>query len=498
MIVSGTLADEQMSAGAPIEAIDAGLSTFPYLQLTDEDFEKLAYALFKKSTPDGWKRDWDDAAVMVRGADAGRDLLLTSDGKTAGFVQCKRLESGMALPAVFREVAKLILFAHVNGDVTFDRSYTYSLALARDPAATVVEFFARRTEREIKCEDQIREAARAVRDEYKTFSAITPVDAETLVLDALRHLTIKLIRPTELNQWLGREPTVSQAFFKQRLVIDANEAKEHYKRMEALIAAMSDKVEGIPPLTDVDMKIIIQRIEKTPDTHRLHFGLAALFGYPAEMFAESKDLEARIGRIARAVAEIDADYSNWIFKKSSDYAQELLDDGMIVYTVPAFSRQVPAAFLAEVAKQCCQLAMGSSVMDAIIRKQTGEPDLRDDDAKLKYVRQRLLDSGYRYLDCDFSELVGDEELVAFKKRIIAQFMEDITSRADLEAKLDAGIATLRPSLFAAADRLRALCGQRTSIVFTQSGLLESNDAIKRMGETLKMLDALKKQKAPES
>lgn len=498
MIVSGAQADEKMSAGVPVESIDAGLASFPYLQLTDEDFEKLAYALFKKSAPDGWTRDWDDAAVMVRGADAGRDLLLTSGGKAAGFVQCKRLESGLALPAVFREISKLILFAHVNGDVTFDRYYTYILALARDPAATVVDFFARRAEREKACQDQIRDAARAVRDEYKTFSAITPSDAEALVIDALRHLTIKLIRPAELNQWIGREPSVSQSFFKQRLVIDAKDANEHYKRMEAMIAAMSAKVEGLPTLTDVDMKLILERIEKTPETHRLHFGLAALFGYPADMFAETKGLEARLGRISKAIAEIDADYIDWIFKKSRDYANEVLDDGMLLYTVHPFARQVPAAFLGEIAKQCSDLAMGSSVMGEFIRKQTGEPYLRDDDGRLDHIRGILLDSGYRYLDDDFSALAGDEELVRIKKGIIAQFMHGITSRADLEAKLDAGIATLKPSLFAKADKLRTLCGQRTSIVLTHSGLLESNEAIKRMTETLIKLESLKKPEAPES
>lgn len=498
MIVSGADADEKMSGGTPVEAVDAGLASFPYLRLTDEDFEKLSYALFKKSAPDGWSRDWDDAAVMVRGADAGRDLLLISGGKTVGFVQCKRLESGIALPPVFREISKLILFAHMNGDVTFDRSYTYILALARDPAATVVDFFARREEREKECIDQIREAARAVRDEYKTLSAITPADAESLVIEALRHLPIKLIRPTELNQWLDREPSVSQAFFKQRMVIDAKEANERYQRMEAMIAAMSAKVEGVPALTDVDMKLILDRIEKTPETHRLHFGLAALFGYPAEMFAETKDLEVRLRRISQAVAEIDADYIDWIFKKGKDFAGEILDHGMVLYTVHPFARQVPAAFLGEVAKQCCSLAMGSSVMDDIIRKQIGEADLSDDDARLAHVRGILLESGYHYLEGDFSKVAGDDELVAFKKEVIMQLMDGITSRADLEATLDAGIAALRPELFAAADKLRTVCGQKTSVVLTHSGLLDSNDAIKRMVETMIKLNDLKKSKAPES
>jgi hypothetical protein len=57
-------------------------------------------------------------------------------------VQCKRLERAISLPAVFREFAKLILFAEADPalpKVTSDLSYF--LALAHDPAGTVVDFF---------------------------------------------------------------------------------------------------------------------------------------------------------------------------------------------------------------------------------------------------------------------------------------------------------------------------------------------------------------------
>jgi hypothetical protein len=116
MIIRGTDADAEIDHVRAVVAEETGQVPFAYLRLTDEDFERLSYALFKKSAPSAMERTWDDAAIMVRGADAGRDVLLAGAGRAVGIVQCKRLESGISLPAVFREISKLILFAKVNGD----------------------------------------------------------------------------------------------------------------------------------------------------------------------------------------------------------------------------------------------------------------------------------------------------------------------------------------------------------------------------------------------
>ena len=72
MIISGASADAEISKVKPAEVDDAGLPSFAYLRLDDENFERLSYALAKSSAPHAVKRTWDDAALMVRGADAGR------------------------------------------------------------------------------------------------------------------------------------------------------------------------------------------------------------------------------------------------------------------------------------------------------------------------------------------------------------------------------------------------------------------------------------------
>jgi hypothetical protein len=92
MILSGADADAEISNVQPADPEEAGPDRFAYLRLRDEDFERLSYALAKSSAPHGVTRCWDDAVLMITGADAGRDVLLTIAGRAVGVIQCKRVD----------------------------------------------------------------------------------------------------------------------------------------------------------------------------------------------------------------------------------------------------------------------------------------------------------------------------------------------------------------------------------------------------------------------
>ncbi|MES3081201.1 hypothetical protein O6X71_00230 [Sphingomonas faeni] len=90
----------------------------------------------------------------------------------------------MALPAVFREMAKLVRFTQVNSDISLASRLTCILAVARGPARPVFDYFARHAEVEPSKDVVIRAAAREVHESYATLSYLTEQDAERLVLDA--------------------------------------------------------------------------------------------------------------------------------------------------------------------------------------------------------------------------------------------------------------------------------------------------------------------------
>ena len=122
------------------EDVEAGAHQAPLNNLTDAHFELLLWSIFEKRIQS--EHYYDKATLMVTGADQGRDVWLTDGGNPAGLVQCKRLGSGISLPAAIREIIKFILFSELDPSLLKDgRPFKYSLAVSTDPAKTTIDFF---------------------------------------------------------------------------------------------------------------------------------------------------------------------------------------------------------------------------------------------------------------------------------------------------------------------------------------------------------------------
>ncbi|MFN3946093.1 MAG: hypothetical protein ACK4K7_14300 [Allosphingosinicella sp.] len=491
MIISGAAADAEIAKVKPAEIEDAGLASFAYLRLDDEDFERLCYALSKRSAPLGVERIWDDAALMVRGADAGRDVLLTKGGVPVGVIQCKRLEGQMALPAVFREMAKLILFASVNGDLRFDRELIYMLTVARDPARTVVDYFARRSEVEPAKRDAIMAAAVEVRDTYATLARMDDEVVERLVFASLPKLSIKLLRPVDLDEWMGREGAVAARFFKQRIVVDNQIVSDRLDAFEGLLRGLAGDVQKLAPVTDEDLELLREQIRDTPETHRLNLGIAMLFGFPPEMFVGRPNLEKRVGRLRDLLQEVDADYTDWVFALAREKAAEICDSAEAMYA-PMIARAIVAPFLGYVAKECLAVALSGSIMSSILDRLSNAPRLESDEARLRQAREDVASEWGRYLAGDFGQMIGDAEDLKLKRLIVERALEGLRSQEHLENALEMGADLLKQKLFDAADSLRATCKHKVSIVLTGSRGIDSDAGLKRLADTVRSLEALKR------
>lgn len=490
MILSGIAADAEIGKVNPAEIEDAGLASFAYLRLDDGDFERLSYALAKISAPLGVERIWNDAALMVRGADAGRDVLLTKNGVPAGVIQCKRLASQMPLPAVFREMAKLILFASANDDLQFNSDLIYMLVVARDPAGTVVDYFARRSEVEPLKRDMIMAAALEIRDTYVTLEKMDDAVVERLVFEALPKLAIKLLRPVDLDEWMGREAAVAARFFKQRVVVDNQFVSDRLDSVEGLLRGLMGDVQKLAPVTDEDLELLSEQIRDTPETHRLNFGIAMLFGFPAEMFIGRPDLEKRIGRLRDLLQEVQADYTDWVFALARDKTVEICDSAEAMYA-PMVARAVVGPFLGYVAKECLSVAISGSVMTGILDRLSNAPRLENDEARLRQAQRDVAAEWGRYLTGDFGQMIGEPEELELKRLIIEQGLQGIASEAHLNKALEMGANLMKLKLFDAANSIRATCKHKVSIVLTGSHGIDSKEGLKRLADTVRSLEALK-------
>jgi hypothetical protein len=490
-ILSGATADAELSLVTAIEDFDTGPGGYPYTRLSAEDFERLSYALFKMSQPPGQDRVWDDAAIMVRGADAGRDILLSIDARASGIVQCKRLEIAISLPAVFKEFAKLILFA--EADLALPKvtpGLSYFLALAHDPAGTVVDFFVRPTELLKTRRSDLQTAVRDVLESYVTLTGLDESEAQAKVWEILPTLKLKLVRPADLDGWMAKETSVAARFFRHRILVDNAEVTAQNAAILAGMEQLRRQVEGVPLLTDVDLKIIKERIEGTPETHRVAVGFASFFGFPREMFVGDANLKRRIGRLAELLNELNGDYTDWMFTRANEEAMRICDLGEVVYTVHPFARQIPADYLGLVASDILGRAISGDVMSRILANVTKQQIIENDDDRLAHVRSKLLEQGRRYLKGDLSQVVGEGELREMKLKLIEFMMKGVNDEATLDLIIEKGESVLRPHLDNAAASLRLLGAQRPSVFLMGTPGLDNPEVISRMAATVQALDAM--------
>ncbi|WP_158743029.1 hypothetical protein [Acidisphaera sp. L21] len=485
--------DAEFQKVAPVSQVTAGTEPFPYLLLSADDFERLACGLLQVSAPPGQTKDWERASLMIRGADAGRDVVLLRQEEVISVVQCKRLEQAMALPAVFRELAKLVLYPGINPSLPkITPGIRYVLVVAREPAGTVIDFFDRPKDLLPEKVGLIAAAVDEVLETYKSLAA-TPAQAEEAkahVISVLPTLEYSLIRPHELDTWLHVQPQVSSLFFRQRLVTDNTLLGQSTAEILAEVRKVLAQTAGVGLLTDEDLKIIKERIEQTPPSHRANFGFAATFGYPREMFSGDAGLKARVGRLAVLLQEMNGDYSDWLFARGNTFADDICESPEGMYSHP-YARQVPRAFFGYVLRDLLQEKLSGDVMGQIIAKLSGQGRYPDDEARLAAVRQELLAQGQRYVVGDFSQLAGAPELVALKRQVIQGLMQGLSSDQQLEQALDVGIAAMKPKLFGGASSLRQLCAYKPSIFIMGVDAIDQPAVVKLMAETVRGLESLK-------
>lgn len=492
-ILSPAESQSELALVTAVDDLEAGAATYPYTRLSADDFERLAYALFTVSAPPGHARFWDQASIMVRGADAGRDVILTADDAQKGVVQCKRLESAIALPVVFRELVKLILFPLADDSLPqIEAGLTYYLALAHECAGTVIDFFDRPTEILASREADVEAAVGEVMESYVTLAGLDRSDALARVKSALPRFQYCLLRPVLLDAWVSRETGVATQFFRHRVVVDHARVDAQYVSIMDLLGQVAQQTQGVPVLTDVDLKLIKERIDSVPETHRVAVGFASLFGFPREMFVGDDNLRRRLAPLTSLLNQLGADFIDWMFQQSNMEAEAICSLGEVIFTVHPFARQVPAAFLAEVTRDVTSNAISGKTISDIVSNLEKRPVFATDDERLAYVRATLLAAGGRYLQGDFSAVEGDQELKALKLNIIQQLLLGLPDEAEMVMRLDHGIRVMRPHLLAAASRIRQLGAYQPCVFLSGTTAIDDPNTLERMAATIRSLEESKR------
>jgi hypothetical protein len=354
--------------------------------------------------------------------------------------------------------------------------------LARDPASTVVDFFARPKSDEEKIKALLVAAASEVRETYKTLQAMDPQVAERTVLEAFEVLDLHLVRPHDLDEWLGREPAVCKRFFRSRMVVDNEPVMNGIATIHNILERFGSKLDEALPITDQDVAALRDDIEQVPETHRRHAGFAMLFGFPPEMFSDSCEMQARITRLVDLMNEINGDYIDWVFAQVKARADRIVEAHPWGAT-PDYVRELPRHFLFEVGRECLEYATAGVMMAGIIagNRKVDRPTAVED--LLQLVRSNLVEEGSAFLAGDYSGFSGPEDLMPLKKEVFAWMLNGLNDRVAIERAVDETLRTLRPTLVAAANEFRDMCRHKLTIVMLGTRGLDRPNALRRMFET---------------
>lgn len=490
-LIEGAQADAELGNVERLDGLEAASATFPLADLSPVDFELLNYALFKSSSPVGTPRNWDDAALMLTGADEGRDILLLGGASAPGVVQCKRRSAAMTRPAVLRELSKCILFCTLgSSSPPLSPHAHYFLSLTRDPAGTVLDFFAQPSRFLSSHPSDLSAAVRDTLEEYGSLHALDLDDAVSTVGQYLRSMTLHLLRPIDLYLWIAREPDIGSLFFRHRVVIDSSPVMDELADLRGRMAEIARQTSGISAITDDDVKIIKDYIDGVPESHRTSLGIASLFGFPREMFAGKENFQKHLESLVGTLQVLHTAYIDWMNSRAHEEAARICDIPEIRSTVHPFALQIAAGYMGTLAADISFRSLSGEAMSAIIENATKRQAFSDDDERLAHVCERVLDHGRRHLAHDYSQLAGDDELIAFKRQLFDCLMADIPDWRTLEDVVQDGRRKLEPYLKQASSELQSLGGFRPCVFLAGTSGLDSDIAIAKMADTARSLEEL--------
>ena len=407
--------EAELNGVRPLGALQPQSNSYPYLKLSSEYFELLNYELFANSSPPSLRRSWDKAMLMSSGSDAARDITLYSSEKLVGIVQCKRHKNNITLSTVLKEISKFALYPEVNDELPkLSGEIQYFLALAGQPSKRALEFFGRPTAFTTCSSSTLEEAVKEVLETYVQFENIEYSFAINKVCGLVTSMKLVLLRSEDIDGWLQNEQKIASRYFAHRHVVDSSTVEAQNFEIMRTLQALNVHLGSVPFVTDVDLKFIRSRIESVPESHRVSLGFASLFGFPKEMFAGKPKLEKLVTPLVTALNGLSKGYIDWTQESARQHTARICALPEVQFTVHPFARQMVLSYLSLTVADLALYNLSGEVMTKIIQKTSKRETFKNQNERLDYVCQELCEQGSRYLKDDFSQVVGEGELLDLK------------------------------------------------------------------------------------
>lgn len=480
--ISSKQIEIEMKSGYRPPAIDSGIMLLPLTELGDREFELLSYILVKQEIEDSKYSEIDDIALMQGVGERGRDCVLYRKGIVCGLIQCKKFQGHVTKPQVIREILKFLLFSLLDKELMPQQGdFVYYLYVANDltePAVQLLKSFQTEIEKEIST-GCISKFSKDVIEEYESFTEFQEEPPEDKIEALLRAISVDYCNATDLTSRIYKYGGILSMFFNVKTVIDTASTKE----------VMRDTLQefGLKLLTDEDLRALQDRIGRTREEDRINLGMVDFFGLSKSFFKflkgdKFKELIEAVNQVRVVIQRHQIDFIQSKIQEQimSRITVDLLNRGKI----HPFSVAIAAPYLFN---RLLMNVVSGSMPKAMLRdyfphfSQTKE-ELISEIAELLYA------SSERVMKGDFSELVGNPDDIALKKKLFAHMHIGFTSINDAKKVFLEDIRIIRPVLDQIEGEVSDLIPEENTIVIKDARFFDDRNELARMAKTLKNIE----------
>lgn len=448
---------------------------YPLNMLGDRQFECLVHDLFLAEARSRTSTfgSFDQALLMQGVGERGRDCALLLDRVHVGVIQCKRYDALLTKPDVAREILKFCLHAIVDPELMPQaKNFRYIFAASRDfneKAKLLLASF----NVNILSEPALLPWCKEVIEVNKQLEHLKPEEVEAQLRELLSEIKVTPLAFNELSTMLVRDHTVVAKYFSVKTVV----SEERLLPIEAKLETITRMI------ADEDVRRLVDDLQKHPQDRRHDMGLVSLWGYPKEFVGRlhrDGKLMALVQELSIAKAKFDDEFYPILIEEMSE---------AIFVNITATGRFSPFTIQAarpylfdRLSERWLRAQQGDAMASIIMRSVTAAADPLA-------IRARLLETGEAVLRGDFSQVVGDEELVALNKKVLISAHRSLRNRADMERTFDKDWPAMLPLLKKIEQQLDSLLSDNTTIVL---GGMKWVDSSARIKDVFKAIDSLKK------
>ncbi len=480
-ITQEEIASEAKAGHKPL-AIDSGIDLLPLSELGDREFEILVYQLVQKEIQQSQIQEYTDISLMQGIGERGRDCVLYSEEHVSGIVQCKKYKARLSRPAVLKEIVKFLLFSTLDKKILPNpKKFEYQLFVSNDlsePAIQLIKEFHSEIQEEIKL-GNIGKYIDELIEEYKSFSDYKRTPPLQDIIELLSQIKIVYFNCSDLSLRIYNYPDILTTFFNVKSVIDLENADKVIRN------ALDDY--GLKLLTDEDLKNLQERISNTIQDDRINLGLVDFFGYSKEFF---KSLGPdRFKEVLKSVQEtkilLNKFETHYLNSKIQEKVLERITHKLLFPgKIHPFSVGIANPYL-------FQRLSSKLVLKALPEKLLPDifPQVKKSKEKLiEEISEYLFETSNRIMQGDYSDLVGDPELVAYKKNLYIHLHQGFSCIEDAKKRFEQDMILIKPELDEIENEITKKISENKTIVIKDSSFFDDEQVFKKVLSSLNDID----------